>query len=219
MRDDAASLLERGLAELDLTLSGGQFDAFLTYLAELKKWNRAYNLTALRSDRDIVVRHFLDSLLFVKVLPSHTGSLADIGSGAGLPGIPISIVRPDLKVLLVEPTEKKIAFLDHLRRRLCLSHTEVMRARVQEIRDRRFDALVTRALFSIREFIACGSRLLNPGGLLVLSKGPKLAEEVEGLEGLQIFVTQLRLPVEHVIRRLVTVHCGESADTGGLSGR
>src|SRR3990172_1998107 len=110
----AYELLKSGLKILDIPFTEEQIDAFLTYLEELKKWNRAYNLTGLKTDRDIIIKHFLDSLLFAKALPPEALTLADIGSGAGFPGIPIKIMFPHFAAFLVEPTQKQAVFLQHI---------------------------------------------------------------------------------------------------------
>jgi 16S rRNA (guanine527-N7)-methyltransferase len=90
----------------------------MTFLVELKKWNRAYNLTGLKTDEDIIVKHFLDSLLYIKALPDRKLKLADAGTGAGFPGIPIKIIRPEINITLIESSRKKSAFLRHLLREL-----------------------------------------------------------------------------------------------------
>ncbi len=150
---DAVDLLRAGLEELGLRYSEKQVEAFITYLEELKKWNRAYNLTALKTDRDIIIKHFLDSLLFAKALPPEVLTLADIGSGAGFPGIPIKIMCPDLSVFLIEPTQKKAIFLRHICSKLQLKNVEIIDKRIEEVKGLQVDVAVTRALYSVREFI------------------------------------------------------------------
>src|SRR5512146_2439721 len=120
-----ADLLRKGLQQLEIPFSEEQVGRFLTYLTELKKWNRAYNLTGLKTDRDIIIKHFLDSLLFLKALPPHAVSSADIGSGAGFPGVPVKIMCPKLKIFLVEPMGKKTIFLRHMCSRLSLEGIEI----------------------------------------------------------------------------------------------
>ncbi len=198
-------LLRRGLAEIGVPCGEEQTRAFLSYLSELKKWNRTYNLTGLKSDRDIVIKHFLDSLLFVKVFPEGVRTLADIGSGAGFPGVPIKIVIPDLKVVLLEPGRKKAAFLRHLRQMLSLGDLEIMESRIEEATGLSVDVAVTRALFTVRDFIEKTKWVLNESGVLILNKGPKLKEELRGLTNNNISVTDFTLPFENIIRHLVVV--------------
>jgi 16S rRNA (guanine527-N7)-methyltransferase len=202
---EAANLLMKGLDLLRIPYSGAQIEAFSIYLAELKKWNRAYNLTALKTDADIVIKHFLDSLLFLKVLPPSVKIIADVGSGAGFPGLPIKIIRPDIELVLIEPVQKKALFLEHMQRVLKMSGTRIMNIRIEDVSDLLVDAAVTRALFSVGEFIDKAERLLRGKGVLILSKGPKLEDELRGLETSSIKREDIVLPFEQITRHLVIV--------------
>jgi 16S rRNA (guanine527-N7)-methyltransferase len=204
-RKISPNLLRKGTSELGISCGEEQIESFIIYLSELRKWNRAYNLTGLKSDRDIIIKHFLDSLLFIKVLPAGVSTVADIGSGAGFPGIPIKIAVPDLKMVLIEPTRKKAAFLKHIRGRLGLADMEIIEERIENIRGLKMDVAVTRALFTVSEFIEKTRGMLNENGVLILNKGPKLDEELKGLDGQNISVTDFKLPFENVIRHLVVV--------------
>ncbi len=179
---------------------------FATYLQELKKWNRAYNLTSLKSDKDIVIKHFLDSLLYLVFIPERGRSLADVGSGAGFPGVPLALARPELNVALIEPSRKKVAFLNHIKRALSLDNVEVLGARVEEIRDRRFDIVVTRALFGIGDFIDEAGHIVKEDGFFVLSKGPKLSEELKALPpSARYEIRTVPLPLTSLERHLVKI--------------
>lgn len=202
---DASQLLRDGIRTIGISYTEKQVRAFLEYLEELKKWNKVYNLTGLKSDRDISIKHFLDSLLFAKMLPPEALTLADIGSGAGFPGIPIKIMFPDLSVFLIEPTRKKAIFLRHICSRLQLKNVEIINKRIEEVKGLQVDVAVTRALFSVREFIEKTKDILNKNGILILSKGPKFEEELKGLESQNIAVTDFRLPFEDIIRYLVII--------------
>ena len=202
---DAGDLLRAGLEELGLRYSEKQVEAFITYLEELKKWNKAYNLTALKTDRDIIIKHFLDSLLFAKALPPEVLTLADIGSGAGFPGIPIKIMFPDLSVFLIEPTQKKAIFLRHICSKLQLKNVEIIDKRIEEVKGLQVDVAVTRALFSVREFIEKTKDILNKNGILILSKGPGLEKELEGIDQNNISISDFKLPFENVVRHMVVV--------------
>ena len=208
LNQSAYELLKSGLKILDIPFTEEQIDAFVTYLEELKKWNRAYNLTGLKTDRDIIIKHFLDSLLFVKALPPEALTLADIGSGAGFPGIPIKIMCPDITVFLIEPTQKKAVFLQHICSKLQLKNVEIMDKRIEEVKGLQVDVALTRALFSIRDFIEKTKNILNKKGVLILSKGPGLDKELAELsnQGLScISHKDLLLPFENVIRHIVIV--------------
>lgn len=203
--EQPGELLKTGIEEIGLPHSPSLIASFIVYLEELKKWNRAYNLTALKTDRDIIVKNFLDSLLFCKMLPDTIRSVADIGSGAGFPGIPLKIMNPKLRLVLVEPTGKKALFLKHICDRLGLTDVQVLNQRVEDVKGTRVDAAVTRALFTVGDFVKKSADILNKNGVLVLSKGPKIAEELKGLEALDISVVDMVLPFENALRHLVLV--------------
>lgn len=204
-REASASLLREGIGELGLDADEGQITSFMTYLSELMKWNRAYNLTGLKTCRDIVIKHFLDSLLFLKVMPAGVHTLADVGSGAGFPGIPLKIAAAGLKVYLIEPTQKKAVFLRHICSRLGLGGIEVINRRIEEVEGLKVDVAVTRALFSAGDFLEKAGHILNEGGILVLSKGPKAEEELKRIDAGRISMTDLRLPFSGISRHLVVV--------------
>jgi len=208
MIKDAGDLLRAGLEELGFSYSEKQAEAFIDYLEELKKWNKAYNLTALKTDRDIIIKHFLDSLLFAQALPPDVSTLADVGSGAGFPGIPIKIMFPNLSVILIEPTQKKAIFLRHICSRLQLKNVEIIDKRVEEVKGLQVDVAVTRALFSVRDFIEKTKDILNEHGILILSKGPGLDKELAELPGedlARISRQDLLLPLGDVVRHIVIV--------------
>jgi 16S rRNA (guanine527-N7)-methyltransferase len=171
-------LLIKGLTELGATVSTDMVDRFLHYMFELKKWNRAYNLTALKNDKDIIIKHFFDSLLFLKAFPGGNGNVCDVGSGAGFPGIPIGIVRPDISITLIEPSRKKCAFLRNIKKVIALQNIEVLESRVEDIKDSSFDIAVTRALFDINEFVKKTKHVVKKGGCFIASKGPKFLDEL-----------------------------------------
>ena len=203
---DAGELLKAGIEEIGFRSSEKQISCFLTYLEELKKWNKAYNLTGLKTDRDIIIKHFLDSLLFALALPPEALSLADTGSGAGFPGIPIKIMFPHLSVFLIEPTRKKALFLQHMSSRLQLQGIEIINKRIEDVKGLRVDVAVTRALFSVREFIDKTKDILNKNGILILSKGPGLDKELAELGELLAVISRkdVVLPFENVTRHIVT---------------
>jgi len=177
----------------------------MTYLSELKKWNKAYNLTSLKTDEDIIVKHFLDSLLYLNALPNGKVSVMDVGSGAGFPGIPLKIMRPAIRMHLLEPSRKKANFLRHITRTLTLDAIEVVEQRIEEVKSLTVDVAVTRALFEIKEFIGKASPHINEGGRLILSKGPKVKEELKGIKELHCEVLTLSLPTTHIKRFLIVI--------------
>lgn len=204
--ETAQELLTAGLPPLGIAPEKRIVDSFTRYLSELKKWNRAYNLTAVEGDREIVIKHFFDSLLYLAFIGPGPKSVCDVGSGAGLPGLPLAIVRADLAVTLVEPSRKKCAFLRHMKKTLALASVEVVESRAEDLRGRTFDVVLTRALFSVGELIKRGRHLVGPEGSFLLSKGPKLEQELKDLPP-HAFCEQksVPLPFTQIERTLVKV--------------
>ncbi len=210
-------MLKLGLKELGYVPEREQLSAFISYLSEIKKWNRAYNLTALRRDEDIIIKHFLDSLLYLKALPVGIDSyrdgevkVADIGSGAGFPGIPIKIMRPEIEMYLIEPSRKKSAFLRTVTRQSGFKKIEVIERRIEEVRVGRelplpVDVAVTRALFSIKDFLKKASHIVRDRGILILSKGPKVREEITMLKDMKYEILTFSLPLSDIKRYIVVV--------------
>ena len=113
-------------------MTDARLSAFMTYLAVLKEWNRKFNLTGIKKDEDIIIKHFLDSLLYLRFLPGENIHVADIGTGAGFPGIPLRIIRPDLKLYLIESSIKKCLFLNQLLKVLHMKHVIVLEKRAEQ---------------------------------------------------------------------------------------
>jgi 16S rRNA (guanine527-N7)-methyltransferase len=176
--DDPMELLQEGAATLGLALPPATLQQFHFYLIQLKLWNSRVNLTALKTDRDIVVKHFLDSLAVLRFLGTAR-SLADLGSGAGFPGLALKLVRPELQLTLVEAREKKAAFLEYLVSCLNLSGVRIVQTHLTLAEARhwgpRFDAVVSRATYILLRFLELAAPILWPGGLALALKGPHLA--------------------------------------------
>lgn len=174
--------LDEGLRALGLVLPADIQARLLDYLALMRKWNRAYSLTAVDEPGRMVTLHLLDSLAVLPVLETvlpHIGRLADIGSGAGLPGIPLASVRPQWQVALVEPNGKKAAFLRQAAIELRLGNVEVVERRAEDWRpEAGFDAVVSRALAELADFAAAAGHLCSAGGRLAAMKGQHPAEEL-----------------------------------------
>jgi 16S rRNA (guanine527-N7)-methyltransferase len=163
-----AQKLADGLAAMQLALPEAAQAKLLAYLDLLAKWNRTYNLTAVRDPANMVSRHLLDSLA---VLPFvHGKNLADLGSGAGLPGVPLAIARPDLAVTLVESNGKKARFLREAIRSLPLANVTVTQARVQDATGA-FDTITARAFASLPDMLAWAGHLLALNGRWLALKG------------------------------------------------
>lgn len=169
-------ILETTLAPLQLALSDQQLDQFAAYGGLLQQWNQRINLTAVDDDEGIAVRHFYDSLLVAKAFPGD-GRLADIGSGAGFPGIPLAILEPRRSVTLVEPTQKKCRFLQAVVEELDLANVAILPRRAEELKEYResFDTVVARALAELNVLAELCLPLTSTGGRFIAMKGPKAA--------------------------------------------
>jgi 16S rRNA (guanine527-N7)-methyltransferase len=170
-------LLAAGAKELGMVLSVDQVNSFFKYFAELVKWNKKINLTTIREERDIVVKHGLDSLAYIKgFVPSPGLTLIDLGSGAGFPALPIKIVHPGLSVALVESVQKKASFLRHMIRMLMLDKVQVVDKRTDLLPApflAAFDIVTARAFADMGSALLTGLPFLKPGGLMVMSRGPE----------------------------------------------
>jgi 16S rRNA (guanine527-N7)-methyltransferase len=203
-------LLKEGLNQLGFSYSKGQVDAFMTFLIELKRWNRAYNLTSLRTDRDIIIKHFIDSLLYLKEIEGGL-KIADAGTGAGFPGIPMKIIKPGIDMTLIESKRKKSLFLRHIIRRLNLDNIRVLNNRIEGLGkeyEKTFDIIVSRATFKVKDFINKTHRYVKDDGRLILSKGQEItAEETEGFGKWCIKKTKRTLPITNIERQLIIIQC------------
>jgi 16S rRNA (guanine527-N7)-methyltransferase len=172
-------------AELDAGLAALALDPalampLLAYLALLDRWNRTYNLTAIRDPREMVGKHLLDSLAMHPYIGA--GNLADLGAGAGLPGIPLAIAKPGLRVTLVESNGKKARFLREAVRTLGLADARVAESRAEALDEPgAYDAITARALATLPLIIALGGHLLKPGGRLLAMKGAVPDDEIASL--------------------------------------
>ncbi len=174
-----AELIKKSAGELALSIPDDAIPYFCTYLNELKKWNKAINLTAILDDQEVVVKHFSDSLAGLKVIDiTDQTELLDVGAGAGFPSIPMKFVRPELSIEMLEPNEKKGSFLRYLIGSLGLRRATVATAKLEnyvsrENNRRLFDYIVVRAFRVDTLGLALG-RMLKVGGKLVLFRAAKV---------------------------------------------
>jgi len=170
-------LLHNGAQDLGLSLTIEQINSVFIYLAELKKWNKKINLTAIKDERDVVIKHVLDSLAYLYGFKPAPGlRLLDMGSGAGFPALPIKIAYPGISITMVESTKKKASFLRHIIRTLKLTEIEVLDIRINELPGSllsAFDIVTARAFADMRSAITSGAPFLKSNGLMVLSRGPE----------------------------------------------
>ena len=189
--------LARGVAALGVAVSAQQQAQLIAYVALLAKWNRTYNLTAIREPERMVTHHALDSLAVVPRLPQRKGiAVLDVGSGGGLPGIPIAIARPDARVVLVDSASKKAAFLAQAAIELPLANVEAVAARVEDYAPgRRFDVVISRAFSDLATFARLASPHLAAGGVMLAMKGVHPDEELAELPASVEVVAAHRLDV------------------------
>lgn len=206
--------LEKALLEMNLSLSNESIQSFELFATELKKWNRKINLTAISKDSDIAVKHVIDSLVFAANI-NTCDSVMDIGSGAGVPAIPLKIVKPEVRVVSVDAVGKKIMFQRHIARVLGLDSFEAVHARVESLYSvyaGAFDVITSRAFSRLDMFVALAAPLLKSGGRLIAMKGPEVQTEIDSaadelrLLGFEISLIQnYSLPMNKGTRSLVTI--------------
>jgi 16S rRNA (guanine527-N7)-methyltransferase len=185
METENKKLLIDGAKAFGIDLSGATVEGFSLYLSELLKWNRKMNLTAIRTEKEIVLKHFIDSL---SAFPHLSGipSLLDIGSGAGFPGVPLKLVMPPLKVTLIDSVRKKVDFQRHVIRTLRLKGIEAIHGRVQDKKvienlEGRFDSVISRAFSDPETFLSLAFPFLKKGGMVLAMKGKWTQEEWQPL--------------------------------------
>lgn len=202
-----AALLHAGLQQLELPLPEGVEAQLLAYLSLLSKWNRVHNLTAVRDEYQMVSHHLLDSLTVLPYVAAYA-SLADVGSGGGLPGIPLAMARPDMAVTLIEANRKKAAFLQQAKIELGLRHVSIHCGRVEDYTPAvLFDAVISRAFSELALFVRVAGHLCAPNAPLLAMKGVDPQGEIAQLSsGWQVTQTQsLHVPGLDAQRHLLTI--------------
>jgi 16S rRNA (guanine527-N7)-methyltransferase len=185
MNRDASELLRRCAMELGIELAADELEKFSCFADELKKWNKKINLTALRDDRDIAIKHFADSLTLLGTVKKK-GSLLDLGSGGGFPAIPLKIMLPGLSVVSVDAVEKKILFQRQAARILHLHEYTALHARAEELAKSyasHFDYVVSRAFSELPYFVSLALPLLKHNGRIVAMKGREGKDEAVAAKG------------------------------------
>lgn len=198
--------LEIGCARLGIELPARACARLMTYLDELARWNATYNLTAVREPDDMVVRHLLDSLGIVPFLPA--GALIDVGSGAGLPGVPLALIDSGCAVTVLESNGKKATFLRHVRRTLAIENLDVAQSRAERYRpSAAFSGVLTRAFSALPEMLRMTGHLAAPDGRWLAMKGRLPAPELARLPaGYRVLEThRLDIPFLDEARHLIVV--------------
>jgi len=209
-----SACLADGLGALGLALDGAQQAQLLDYLEALERWNRVYNVTAVREPERMLIQHVLDSLAVIGPLRrclaarppyGHPIRLLDVGSGAGLPGVAIAIAMPEIQVTCVDASARKAAFVTHVAGLLGMSRLRGVHARAQNLEDGLFDIVTARAFSSLADLVRWTAQLLRPGGVWMAMKGRHPAEELAALPAsLDVFhVERLTVPGLEAERCLV----------------
>ncbi|MDP9645671.1 16S rRNA (guanine(527)-N(7))-methyltransferase RsmG [Paraburkholderia caledonica] len=212
-REALYQLLTDGVGEVGLELSDVQLGKLLDYVALLAKWNAVYNLTAIRDPRQMLIQHILDSLSIVPhLVQRNPGTVLDVGSGGGLPGIVLAIVRPDWGVTVNDIVHKKTAFQAQAKAELGLTNLSVVTGRVETLRpgaevSAKFDVIVSRAFAELADFVTLARHLVAEQGAILAMKGVRPDDEIGRLPaGAHVEqIIRLDVPFLDAERHLVTV--------------
>ena len=199
------ALLENGLKKLDLILSDDKIETLLAYHGLLVKWNKAYNLTAVRDPEEMIRRHLLDSL---SIIPHVTGDrILDVGTGPGLPGIPLAICFPEKTLVLLDSNGKKTRFLTQAKIELGLANMTPVQARIESFSSEPFDAITSRAFATLKDMVDGSIHLLKTDGFFYAMKGVYPTEEISELDNRTTVVDcfALHVPGEEAERHLVKI--------------
>lgn len=201
-----SQLLHDGLAAMGKTLPAHAQGQLLAYVYLLEKWNRTYNLTAVRAPEQMIPRHLLDSLVIIPYLQGPR--VLDMGTGAGLPGIPLAVARPDLDFVLLDSNAKKTRFVTQVCAELELKNIEVAQTRVEKyLPAQLFDTIVSRAFSTIADMLVASRHLCSPGGQVLAMKGVYPREELAAIPpGYQVRATHtLIIPGVQAARHVVVI--------------
>jgi 16S rRNA (guanine527-N7)-methyltransferase len=214
MEKKLSQILSEAANAMGIALGKGELSLFAAYYGELLAWNSKINLVSVKSDRDIIIKHFIDSLTLLPYIRDNTCRVLDIGSGAGFPGIPLKIAVNSLKVFLLESSRKKSSFLKHVIRSLDLTNTVVIHNRAELLMDEAyrgfFQIVTSRATFKLPQFLRMGAFFLAPRGSLIAMKGNKSDQELTEADemsynlGLKYIGSHdLTLPITGDFRRII----------------
>ena len=177
MVDQERTILELGMQTMSIPYTTAQIDQLLAYLDLMDRWNKAYNLTAIRGRDNWIIRHLLDSLAVLPLLRAHRG--IDVGTGAGLPGIPLAIISPGLPVALLDSNGKKTRFLFQAKMQLGLTNITIVESRVEQYRPTElYGAVLSRAFASLTDMVQVCEHLLSPNGSFFAMKAATVDGEI-----------------------------------------
>ena len=195
-------LLIDGLQRMALKLSDQMIDQLMTYLNLVEKWNRVYNLTAIRERDEMIRLHFLDSLSILNHV--HVKNILDVGSGAGFPGIVLAITKPELKVTVMDSVNKKTTFMQQVKSELALTNLDVVNNRAEDYQPiTLFEAVTSRAFSNLKNMMSLTQHTLQKEGMWLAMKSKDVKEELEEFEKNQYTLIPLEVPFINAERYLV----------------
>lgn len=195
-------LLIEGSRHMGLNLSDQMNDQLMAYLNLVEKWNRVYNLTAIRDRDEMIKLHFLDSLSILNYV--NVKNLLDVGSGAGFPGVVLAIAKPEMKVTVMDSVNKKTTFMQQVKSELSLTNLNVVNGRVEEYQPAiLFDAVTSRAFSNLKNMISLTQHILQKNGMWLAMKSKDVKEELEAFEKNQYTMVPLEVPFINAERYLV----------------
>lgn len=208
--EDCRKILVSGTTSLNLNVTDEKIDQLLDFIKLIEKWNKAYNLTAIRDREEMVRLHILDSLAIVPHIEGKR--IIDIGTGAGLPGIPLAICLPEVQFTLLDSNAKKTRFVQQVVLELKLKNVEVLHSRVENYHpEQTYDAVLTRAFAGLPDIVKLTAHLLNKGGVLLAMKGQNLDAELAGIAAKKSVIS-VSVPGTDVERCLVRIELPEQAE-------
>ena len=205
-------MLRQGLQQLGENPDAHPCSQYLAFIDLLSEWNRAYNLTGLCTREEMLTRHILDSLAVLPLI--HGPACLDVGTGAGLPGLPLALARPAQAWTLLDSNSKKIRFLNQVLLELHPGNVDLVHSRMQDYRPRHtFDTIVMRAYTSLKNFHEQSVGMLNDAGRLIAMKGRHPDEELAQLaeHGVDYEILQIHVPVLDVTRHVIVMHSGKQS--------
>jgi len=217
MTEENVNLLKACSESFGIILSDAQIDLFNRYLTELTEWNKKFNLTAIKEEKEIVLKHFIDSISVVPLFPENSSSMIDIGSGAGFPGIPIKIVLKDLTVTLLDSLEKRVKFLNHIIHSHFYENMTAIHKRAEElahVREHRevYDIGISRAVAPLPVLCEYVIPFVKAGGYFIAMKGSDIQDELKASEkainilgGTIKDVKKFTLPFTEIKRHLILI--------------
>jgi len=219
-------LLLKGAAEFNVSITDDMAEKFFSYMSLLKDWNERVNLTSIIEDKEIIIKHFIDSLSIVPYLESKGTTLADLGTGAGFPGLPVKIVRRDVDVTLMDSLLKRLSFLEEVISTLELENIRTIHGRAEDLGQNpdfreKFDVVTARAVAEMPVLLEYCLPLVKTGGIFIAMKGSQVEEELDGskkalstLGGEIVKVDKINLPDLGHERNIILIKKFRQTPTG-----